>query len=335
MAILILEPFEYVNSNTLLRRFWDTASSWGSLVTPGRFGGNAASLGVGVNIQKTFPSILTVTYQGIARKEGFNTTDVLIMTESGGLKASVQHIGDGRMQFHILGSTKIIPGVIVHVDRWYYHEMYCATSWNPSPSPGVLAVSCTYRIDGFQISSHSASTSTAVKGFDITRIQGGAGAIADDYYLVNSSGPYAPHNTFLGDVGLNLLKPGGDGNWLQFTPDTGSVHFSRVNEQFTDDDSSYVATSTDGHRDSYTFDDIGKANIKAVQQVMSVRTAGTPIVFNGLYRQSGTTIEGTDDFLCTADYLYYHKVWPVNPVTGIAWTQSDVDGGEWGIRRNA
>ncbi len=92
----------------------------------------------------------------------------------------------------------------------------------------------------------------------------------DDLYVIDDQGS---HNTsFLGDCRIETLFPNGAGASSQWTPNSGT-NYSRVNEVFTDQDTSYVSTAGVGNRDSYAMGDLSSlpATVFGVQVYANAR----------------------------------------------------------------
>lgn len=152
----------------------------------------------------------------------------------------------------------------------------------------------------------------------------------DDLYICDTQG--AVNTDFFGDVRVDLLLPNADGTYLNFTPDTGTVHFSRVNELVADASTS-VASSTVGHKDSYQFADLAAVAgvIRGVQIVDAALKddAGARSIAH-LVKSGATEVTSVAIPLST-DRKLYTTVQETDPATGAAWTQAGVNGAEFGI----
>ncbi len=147
----------------------------------------------------------------------------------------------------------------------------------------------------------------------------GGGSQWDDIYF---------GDTVLGDPHVDSLYPSSDGAHTDWTPDTGSVHYSRVNEAQLDDNHSYVHDAgTAGHKDSYGFQDLPYAagtihtaqlNLAADQKE---NPAGVHHAIKALVRQAGT------DHLSSTLLNFLLDQDP----TGSDWTVATVNADEYGI----
>jgi hypothetical protein len=157
----------------------------------------------------------------------------------------------------------------------------------------------------------------------------------DDIYVADTSGS-APRNTFLGDTRVETLYPSADGANQAWTPNSGSPHFSRVNEHtstFPDDDTSYVSDLNSGDRDTYVCDDLSvvTGNVFAVQTNLYARKddAGlrqvTPVIHQGGVDYDGNTLT------LGSNYAVLQQIYNQDP-TSADWTPANVNADEFGIK---
>lgn len=156
----------------------------------------------------------------------------------------------------------------------------------------------------------------------------------DDVYLCDASGSL--NNDFLGDIRIVGLVPTGAGNYAQWTPSTGS-NWQNVDETGPNGDTDYNSDSTPGHRDSFVMGDLptGAASVLAVQYTLVARKddAGTRQVAP-FVRISGTDYDGTTVSVTTT-YDTYRELKETSPATSAAWTPSEVNGMEYGVKEVA
>jgi len=160
----------------------------------------------------------------------------------------------------------------------------------------------------------------------------------DDLYVLTTG--VAPNNDFLGDVTVETIYPTADGAHTDWTPDTGTAHFSRVNEHsgtFPDDDTSFVQASTVGNRDSYTFNSLSvlSASVFAVRTNLYARKddAGTRKIA-AVVRRAGVDYDGADASLSTG-YSFFTEIRETDPSTSAAWTVGGVNNAEFGVKVTA
>ena len=155
----------------------------------------------------------------------------------------------------------------------------------------------------------------------------------DDLWICNTTTntPGPPNDDFLGDIKVETLFANGVGNSSQWTPLAGS-NYENVDETATDDDTSYVFSSTPTNVDTYTFANLAQidAGIKGVAVNLQHRktTAGSKTI-RPIVRHSGTDYAGTTVPVFD-DYASNTQIYQANPGTSATWTTGDVDAAEFG-----
>ena len=153
----------------------------------------------------------------------------------------------------------------------------------------------------------------------------------DDFYMLDQSGS-APLNDFLGDCRIDTIYPSADGTYSDFTPSTGSTHYTLVDEA-TPNTTDYVSSSTVGNRDSYQFQDIAalsaqtiygvQVNAAIVKDDAGARSAATFV------RSGSSNSDGAGVGLSTSQ-TYISQIFTTDPNTGAAWTESAVNAAQFG-----
>jgi len=157
----------------------------------------------------------------------------------------------------------------------------------------------------------------------------------DDLYVADGSG--ADITDFMGDVRVDSLGPDGEGTTLNFTPSTGSTHYTLVDEATPNDDTDYNESSTVGHIDTLTFGavPISGATVKAVQVVCSVRRTDAGVTgHKAMTRIGGTNYAGTE-YSVSSSYSFRRQVWEDSPATATAWTDTEINGAEFGYQKSS
>lgn len=168
--------------------------------------------------------------------------------------------------------------------------------------------------------------------FEVGLLIGGGGDLyVDDFYMNDLTGPV--NNDFLGDTVVETLYPINDGTYRDWTPDTGSAHFSRVNEHKIDKLTSYVHSVTPGNQDSYNIGDpvLAQTPVYAIQQNLGMlkTDTGTRVV-QPLVIQGGTTYYGPGQSI-PSDWEFVSWLQNQDP-TGADWTYTTVNTDEYGIK---
>lgn len=151
----------------------------------------------------------------------------------------------------------------------------------------------------------------------------------DDMYLVEIDGSGA--NDFLGEVREEALAPTGAGNSTQFTPNAGS-NWDRVDEVGPDDDTTYNASSTVGHKDTFAMANvsISPASVLGVREILRARKTDAGERFlRSVLRIDGSEYEGSDRAL-SPTYQTWVNDRTLSPDSGVAFTTSEIDALEAG-----
>ena len=98
----------------------------------------------------------------------------------------------------------------------------------------------------------------------------------------------------------------------------------------------YVQSSTVGDKDTYNYTSITPlvGTIHGVQTVpYAAKTdAGTRTIVN--VARSGSSESNSSSRTLSTTALYYPSVNELNPATGLAWTVSEINAGEFGVKVN-
>jgi hypothetical protein len=223
------------------------------------------------------------------------------------------------------------PGVI-NLGVYYYIEFKATID----PAAGSASV----RVNGTQVASvagvDTTGNLTIGTGFSYFMLKAAAssGFYVDDIYALDTAG--ASNNDFLGDTRIEYLHPDGPGAEQAWDVVGAASHWQAVYDQTAvDDDTTYIHTATVGLTDTETFSNTGlpSGTIYAVQLSPYVRKtdAGArqiaPVVRHAAVDYIGTPVSPS-----SGSYNYFPQVYQTNPGTGAAWTISDVNGAEFGVK---
>jgi hypothetical protein len=155
-------------------------------------------------------------------------------------------------------------------------------------------------------------------------------ALVDDLYLADATG--TSNNDFFGDCRVDMVLPSSDGTYHDFTPDSGTVHYSRVNEAVADSLTN-VASSTVGAKDSYHFTALSGivGLVRGVQIVDAALKddAGTRSIAH--LAKQGVSEAFTSAIPLSTDRKLYTTIHETDPATGTAWTQAGINSAEFGV----
>jgi len=157
-------------------------------------------------------------------------------------------------------------------------------------------------------------------------VQSSAGSLdIDDLYICDGTGS-APHNTFLGDCRVDSLLPNADVTPQQWTPSTGTTHYTLVDET-APNTTDYVSSSTPTHRELFGMQDLTAATgtIYGAQLNLAAlkSDAGTRSI-KSLIKSGSSEILGSTIALSTSQ-LYTLQIQVTDPATSVAWTESGIN----------
>lgn len=164
----------------------------------------------------------------------------------------------------------------------------------------------------------------------------GAELYLDDLYVCDqTAATYGPSNDdILGDVRVvEVIASSGDGTNAQFTPSTGTDNGAMVDESTPDGVTTYNASSTAGHIDTYNFPALSvTGTVLGVQlSLYCAKSDSGTRTLAAVARPASTNKIGTEQ-TPTTSFRYYHQVWDYSPETDTDWTVAEIDGAEFGIK---
>ena len=156
----------------------------------------------------------------------------------------------------------------------------------------------------------------------------------DDVIIYDTTG--STWNDFMGPRYISTLKADGTGNSTQWTRSGGAANYEMVDEVEYDDDTSYVSTSTLNNKDLYTFEDL-HASVNTIDAVcvntVARRSAGINYrTIVPVARISAADYDHDHAGSTMDTYRVVQKIWDESPATATAWTPSEVNAAEFGIK---
>jgi len=232
-------------------------------------------------------------------------------------------------------------GGIISANVWYYIEMMVTLS--------NTAATWEVRVNGVPVMTETGSggydnvvTEATIKRIGVGQAVGGSAGLytyIDDLYICDTSG--SVNNTFLGDVTVEAIFPNADGSSSQFTgSDTDQINNYQLVDESTSDypnTDDYVYSSTVSNKDLYNFASMGpsSATIHGVQVNIGAKKSDTGTrTYKSVAKLSGGSATDGDVAFAPSDtsWAYGCDVWETTPGTSNAWTVSDVNGAEFGVK---
>lgn len=152
----------------------------------------------------------------------------------------------------------------------------------------------------------------------------------DDWHVWDTTGSIC--NAFTNDTRIDHRLPDGAGNSAQFTPSTGSNYAAVDEANYNTTD--YVESSTAGHKDSYSFQDISHSPpsiFSVLRTAVAQKDDAGARSLKMMTRRSGTDYSGSAVTLNQGSYVRVVDVQETDPSTSAAWTQSGVNAAEFGF----
>ena len=343
MTLQLIEGFDHMSTPTLFQAKGWTFPAAGLGIPPvivaGRVNGNAlsiASSGSGPATQearKTLPATATHFVMGVA----FNTASlgsidhpVFAVRAAGVQQFLIGFSPLGKLVVYA-GGTKVATGTsIVTTGAWHYLEMKGFVNGASGTAeihydgaPEVAPVTANFGSSPADVISLIVQEGSDSAGHNIQY---------DDVYFLDTTA--APNNDFLGDVHVETTWPAADGTHQDWAPDSGTAHYSRVNETSPDGDTSYVASGTSGSIDSYLVAPVGPltATVHAVQTNLYARKDNAGLrQLQPVIRSAGTDHAGATVTLATS-YVDSTQIFEQDPGSGSGWTVATVNAAEYGVK---
>jgi hypothetical protein len=156
----------------------------------------------------------------------------------------------------------------------------------------------------------------------------------DDLYVCDGAG--SVNNDWLGDVRVDCYMPDGNGNSSQLTGSDGNStdNYLLVDEASQNGDTDYVQSATVNQKDTYTFADMSHtpSSIFGTQLNMISKKddSGTRSIA-AVTRSAGTDYDGSTQALGTT-YVDNRDLREVDPATSAAWTRTNLNSAEFGVK---
>jgi hypothetical protein len=198
------------------------------------------------------------------------------------------------------------------------------------------------RVNGANVLSASSvdTKNTSNASANIVRIgttstlSGGSTVVFEDLYICDGSG--SVNNNFLGDVRVDCYMPNGNGNSSQLVGSDGNStdNYLLVDEASQNGDTDYVQSATVNQKDTYAITDIAHTPTSIFGTQLNIIAkkddSGTRSIC-AVCRSGGTDYDGDTQALSTS-YLDYRQVREVDPATSAAWTKTNLNAAEFGVK---
>lgn len=330
MAILWMDGFDYYGASLLLTtRYTFTANSFDNSGT-GRFGGKALSNPGGSTSRMThpLPAPQSSLSMGFAFKynTGSGSDRVILYLNNNASRICTLFLrgSDKKLVFvrgSSIGSNVLAESANALVNNTWH---YIGLEFVRHASTGSIKL----YLDGvLEDTEDPANTGASdINSIEIESFSSNA-IFMDDYYVVSGS-------TWLGERKIETLRPSADTAQKDWTPDSGSDNYSRVNETPMNGDTSYVAAATPGDLDLYELANLsGNPDaIDAVQTIVAARKDDSETRTIAPVLLSGSTQEEGDPVATATSYGVGVQVFEQNPDSLAPWDTGGVNALQVGIK---
>jgi hypothetical protein len=355
LALEFMDGFDHYSTGSWLATKWDASSYTNPASVTGRFGGLAMALD---SVGPSGAFILTASQLssqptrviGFAVKISGVASNNMPSPQQNGGYPFISVMDDATEQLRLgidsNGSLWVVrdPGGAVALlghsaanaltqNTWYYLEFKYTI--HSSAGSYDIHVNGTSVLSGTSKNTQ-ASGNTSSNGIQIwsnwtTNIVTYPMVTIDDVYVLNSTG--SSNNTFLGECQILTSLPASDGSNTGLTPNSGTAHFSRVNESDPNSDTSYVSANTAGATDTYHFAPVSASGaVAGVQIVMTARRDATGTRAVAGVTKSGATTDVGSPIVLNSSYRMARQIEETDPGTSAAWTTSGINSAQFGVR---
>ncbi len=155
----------------------------------------------------------------------------------------------------------------------------------------------------------------------------------DDWYVCDGSG--SDNNDFLGNCRVDAIFPDGDDTAGWAVASGAGAHYLDVDENPTDDDTSYVEDGTPGSKDLYDYGAMpaDRGGIKGLS-IKTVCRETDAVNFDLItpIKSGATESDDSAQLIGTTDYLVKRRVSELDPNTASAWTKTTLDAAKFGVK---
>ncbi len=338
MALLFTDGFDHYATADINKK-WTTIVG-APAITAG--GGRRGSASLTVNssnegVTRTFDTAFSAWVVGFAfSTTALSVSEIAYVLDAGSIQMNLALNADGTLSLRRNGATLTggTSAQALSINTWYYIEVKLTIA------DSVAADSCKVRVNGVDwitIAAGQDTKNTTNAAANQFRLLTSANITFnfDDLYICDQSG--TTNNNFLGDCRVDTAFADADGTYSQFTPSTGTTHYTLVDEA-APNTTDYNAGANVGDRDSYGFAALPALTSQVVYGVQvnaailkddaGARSASTMV-------RSGTTnADGASVALGTTQ-TYLSQIYETDPSGGGAWTESAINAAEFGTKVTA
>lgn len=327
MALLHLDSADHYDTATAIVK-WFTAPT---IVAGGRTGKGfkggvkvfnaTSSMTFGVAVKGTSAGLFTLT------NVAADLTLIITWASDSRFQVSFGHAGDRAL-------SDWSPVTVCRANWWYYFEIQTNYSVEYVPT-GLLhyahTVSFVLKINEETILTDSLSWLDVQSDVGFTRLDFPSvlsATIFDDFYMTDGE--------FLGDGRIYVIRPNADGDYSEWVAKSGGAQYLEVKDINPDYDSTYISTADLDKISMVNLEDISiVGDIKGLQiNTVGEKDDSGGAAFKQYNKFNGSYIEGTETIYPSyLNWLDQMCAFRKNPVTGLDFTQAEVNAMQAGVKR--
>lgn len=339
MAVVFMDGFDHYGTQAQFLRKWSYNSNNTVTFATGRFSVGQGMLPPLSNYVLRYLGANNATwFVGFAFKVGGLPNSLATIAGldevAVGLQISLIVSAAGQLQLYRGDGVTLLAttGSVISAATWYSIE------WKGTISNSISSNSNIVKLNGAEVLNLTATTDTQQNTNAFAngiRLYNEATTTFDDFYILDTSGATA--NDFIGEKRIRSLFPNGNGNYSQWLGSDGNNtdNYLLVDDTTSpDDDTTYVEEGTTTEKDTYTFENTvaDMHDITAVQHNILTRKDNADYRnIKHITRISSTDYEGSA-YSIPDSYVYFWNILHQNPNTAAAWTTSELDGAEFGVK---
>ncbi len=342
MALRWIEGFEGFGALTgaslitEVDKKYDASSMSASVLQTGRGGGSALNIG---STQASYLAKLFDSQQTWIIGFAFHTPPsfsgtgrTMIQLLDGGVSGTLQmdlRLIDDKLAITRNGTLLDTTASIFSTSTWYYIEFKVKIH----DTTGTYEV----RVNGNAVGTPGSGADTDNTGSavaDAVRIYNTESTPwYDDIYILDGTG--GENDDFLGEMKVEILLPTSDSISADWSLSTGADHYALVDENPSDEDTTYVYSTVSAEVDLYNYDDIGSAfqTIYGVQVNTQAKVSSAASINMYTPVSSGSTVSnGTAVTVSDTNYKIFGRAIGLDPDTGALWLSGAIDAALFGVR---
>lgn len=336
MALRFVDSFDHYGSSDFAQKYTSAAGGGNLTISAGngrrgtnclRITNTLAALTKTLDGQATW--IVGFAF-GVSSLPGTDL-DFLSFLDGGTVQTDIRLRTDGTLRATRNGTTLATSSNAISNNTLYYIEVKVTIS----DASGVVELRVNGSSTGWINITGQDTKNTANASANGIKLSGvGISTDFDDYYICDGTG--SANNDFLGDVRVDCYLPSGNGNSSQLVGSDGNStdNYALVDESSQNGDTDYVQSATVNNKDTYAFADMvhTPSSIFGTQLNMIAKKddSGTRSICS-VCRSDGADYDGDTQALGTT-YVDYRQIRETDPATSSAWTRSNLNSAEFGVK---